>query len=1083
MSSAPDPESSLPKKLLSGPISWMARNTVASNLLMLVIIMLGIRGMFSIKQEVFPEFALDVVSVQVPYPGASPEEVEQGIVLAIEEQVRSLDGVKRVRSTAGEGVGTVAVELMLGENNDRILSDVKAAVDRITTFPEDAEKPSVTMVAGKRNVISLLFSGDQKLSALHDAAEDARRKLLEDPRVTQVEISGVPPLEVSIEVSRAQLEALGLSLDEVARQITLASLELPGGEVESSGGEFLVRVTDRKRSGAEFADIVLRSTASGGQVRLSDVAEIRDGYQDNDLQFFFAGKPAVQLIAYRVGDETPSDVAEAARALAERLRTELPSTVAVTVWKDDSIILDERIDLLMRNGALGLILVVLVLALFLDLRLAFWVALGIPLSFAGAFLLAPSFGVSINMVSLFALIVVLGLVVDDAIIVGENIYELQKKGKSRLEASVEGARQMAVPVTFAVLTSIAAFAPLLFVPGVMGKIFGIIPVVVISVLLFSLIEGFFILPAHLGHGDGNASKNPLIRGLEGIAKRTHAPVQKFVASRLERFTEGPYARFLRGLIAARYLTMSVALASMVLSIGLLAAQIVPMTFFPKLEGNSVTVTARLPYGAPGEASERVRQELRSGLDQTIAEFGEDNVTGVLTRLGQGADSDGPGGGPGGFGSHILSFTVELVSTGQRDFTTADFSDAWQSKVPPMPGVDSLTFNSAAGPGSGAAVDVQLSHPDTDVLARASGEIAELLRGYSDLKDVSNSFATGKPQLDFTLRENARTLGLSSSDIARQLRSSFYGAEALREQRGRNELRVMVRLPEAERLSEYDVEQLRIKTPMGGFVPIGSVASFTRSKAPTAIARESGQRTVNVKAELSPTAKSSQNVVKALNDEVFPEMRAKYPDLKLSMAGEQRNQMEALGSLGNNYLIALFVIYALLAIPFRSYVQPVIIMSAIPFGVVGAVMGHFVMGYKLSIISMLGIIALSGVVVNDSLVLVDAANDFRKEGLGAVDAIVKAGQRRMRPILLTSFTTFFGLMPMIWETSPQARFLIPMAISLGFGVLFATVIVLLLVPALYLIVEDLTGVLNWVVSWVAGSDRGLATPVEAELETK
>jgi len=1074
-------ESSLPKRLLSGPISWMSRNTVASNLLMAVIFLLGLRGVFNIKQEIFPDFNLDIVTVSVPYPGASPEEVEQGIVLAVEEEVRSLDGVKRVNSSAGEGVGTVSIELQLGQDNDRILNDVKASVDRITTFPEEAEKPIVTLLSNKREVVSLLFSGEQDLAALHDAAESARRKLLDDPRVTQVELAGVPPLEVSIEVSRAQLEALGLSLDDVARQITLASLELPGGEVEASGGEFLVRVTDRKRTGEDFADIVLRSTASGGQVRLSDVAVIRDGYQDNDLQFLFKGQPAVQLIAYRVGDETPSDVAQATRDLADRLVTELPDTVEVTVWKDDSIMLAERIDLLMRNGAMGLALVVLVLALFLDLRLAFWVALGIPLSFAGAFILAPIWGVSINMVSLFALIVVLGLVVDDAIVVGENIYELESRGKSRLEAAIEGGRQMAVPVTFAVLTSIAAFTPLMFVPGVMGKIFGIIPIIVISVLLFSLVEGFFILPAHLGHGGGERSKNPLVRGFDFIVDRTHAPVQKWVAHRLERFNEGPYARLLRGLIAARYVTLSVAMASMILTVGLLAAQVVPFSFFPKLEGNTINVSARLPYGAPTEATNRVRQELRAALDETITEFGEDKVTGVLARVGQGADTFGPGGGPGATGSHLLSFTVEFVSTGNRDFTTADFSNAWQAKVPPLPGIDALTFNSSSGPGGGAAVDAQLSHPDTEVLASASAEMVELLRGYSDLKDVENSFATGKPQLDFTLRDNARTLGLSSTDIARQLRSSFYGAEALREQRGRNEMKVMVRLPEHERVSEYDVEQLRIKAPTGAFVPIGSVAAFERSRAPTTIERESGQRTVNVKAELSATAKSSQNVVKALNTEVFPELRKKYPDLKVDLVGEQRSQEESMLALRDNFLIALFVIYALLAIPFRSYVQPIIIMSAIPFGIVGAVMGHFVMGFELSIISMMGIIALSGVVVNDSLVLIDAANDYRKEGLGPIDAIVKAGQRRMRPILLTSFTTFFGLMPMIWETSPQARFLIPMAISLGFGVLFATVIVLLLVPALYLIVEDLVGLFWWVVRWVGGDERG-ARAVEAQMES-
>ena len=1059
----------------TGPIAWMAKNSVASNLLMIVILVLGLLGMSRIKQEIFPEFTLDMVNVAVPYPGASPAEVEQGIILAVEEEVRGLDGVKRVYSSANEGAGVVSVELLLGADGDKVLNDVKGAVDRIATFPEDAERPTVSLASRKREVVSLIFSGDQDRRALQELAEKARRRLLESPDVTQAEVVGVPPLEVSIELSRARIEGLGLSLDDVARQVTAASLELPGGEVETRGGEFLVRVSDRKLAGDEFADIILRSTIDGAQVRLGDVATIRDAYQDTDLEYFYNGHPAVRLTAYRVGDETPAAVAAATKTLAEALATELPPTVSVEVWNDDSKMLDERIDLLIRNGRMGLVLVLLVLALFLDLRLAFWVALGIPLSFAGAFVLAPGLGVSINMVSLFALIIVLGLVVDDAIVVGENIYELTERGMGRSEAAIQGAREMAVPVTFAVLTSVAAFAPLLFVPGVMGKIFGIIPIVVISVLLFSLIEGFFILPAHLGHGEGanGARKGSLLWRLE-------AP-RRWMAGMLERFIALRYRPMLDWVIDWRHTTMAVATASLILTVGILKAQIVPFSFFPKLEGNKVSVGARLPYGAPTAATNEVRLILEDALQQTVSELSEGGakpvMKGVLMKVGEGNAAGGPGGGTAASGSHLLGVEVELVSSEERDFTSKAFTELWQSKVPPLAGVDALSFQSSSGPGAGAAVDVQLSHPDTEVLARASGEMAEILRGYTDLRDIENSYAAGKPQLDFTLLPNARTLGLTASDVARQLRAGFYGSEALREQRGRNELRVMVRLPEDERVSEFDVEQLRIKTPGGAFVPLGAVAAFTRNRAPTTIERESGQRTVNVSAELSATARSSQDVVADLKARVLPELQARYPELQLDLVGEQREQKESLSSLAGNFGIALFVIYALLAVPFRSYTQPAIIMSAIPFGIVGAVMGHLVMGFELSIISMMGIIALSGVVVNDSLVLIDAANGFRREGQDAKTAIINAGARRMRPILLTSFTTFFGLMPMIFETSPQARFLIPMAISLGFGVLFATAIVLVLVPALYIIIEEL----------VTGTQRlgrrmtGGARPVEVELE--
>ncbi len=1055
----------------SGPISWMARNPVASNLLMFVVLALGLLGLTRIKQEVFPEFSLDLVTIAVPYPGASPSEVEQGIILAVEEEVRGLDGVKRVYSSANEGAGVVSVELILGVDPDKVLNDVKSAVDRISTLPEDAERPSISLATRKREVISLVLSGDQDRRALHEVAEKARYRLLEMPDVTQAEVFGVPPLEVSIEVSRARLEGLGLSLEEIARQITAASLELPGGEVETRGGEFLVRVSDRKLDRDAFSDLILRSTAAGSEVRLGDVATIRDAYQDTDLEYFYNGHPAVKLTAYRVGDETPAGVAAAVKDVRDSMMAELPDSVELTTWKDDSKMLDERIDLLVRNGIMGLVLVVLVLALFLDLRLAFWVALGIPLSFAGAFVLAPWFGVSINMVSLFALIVVLGLVVDDAIVVGENIYELTEQGADRMDAAIQGSQEMAVPVTFAVLTSIAAFSPLLFVPGVMGKIFGIIPVVVISVLLFSLLEGFFILPAHLGHGEGGAGPR------EGsVMWRIDTP-RRWMSRVLAAFIERVYRPMMHGVIEWRYTSVAVAVVTLVLTVGVLKAQIVPFSFFPKLEGNNVAVSARLPYGAPTEATNRVRVILEDSLKETVDELSDGGtkpvLNGVLMKVGEGNAGGGPAGGSAASGSHLLGVEVELVSTEERDFTSKQFTELWQSKVPPLAGVDVLTFNSSSGPGAGAAVDIQLSHPDTEVLAQTSAEVAEMLRGYTDLRDVENTYAAGKPQLDFGLLPNARTLGLTSSDVARQLRASFFGAEALREQRGRNELRVMVRLPEDERLSEFDVEQLRIKAPTGVFVPLGSVASFERTRAPTTIERESGQRTVNVRAELSASARSSQDVVADLKAKVLPALQAKHPNLRVALVGEQREQNESLSSLGGNFGIALFVIYALLAVPFRSYTQPLIIMSAIPFGVVGAVMGHLVMGFELSIISMMGIIALAGVVVNDSLVLIDAANVFRKNGNTALDAIINAGARRMRPILLTSFTTFFGLMPMIFETSPQARFLIPMAISLGFGVLFATIIVLVLVPALYMILDEAVGGLAGLTRWARGA------PAESE----
>ncbi len=1053
-----EPTSDARRKVpLHGPLAFMAQHSVAANLAMFIVIVAGLLAAFGSKQEVFPEFDLDMVTVTVPYPGASPEEVEQGIVLATEEAVRGLDGVKRVTSTAAEGAGAITIELELGSDANAVLADVKNAIDRITTYPEDAEEPTVSVATRKRAVISLIVSGDQSLRSLHGLAERARADLLQSPEITQVEISGVPPLEISVEVGRDDLEAYGLTLDQVAQAIRAASVELPGGGIDTRGGEILLRVADRRVSVDEFANIVLRGTAAGHEIRLGDIATIKDGYEDTDEAYYFNGKRAVSVTAYRVGDETPTRVADAVKAYAEKLQAELEGTVEVTPWKDDSILLRERIDLLGRNAFFGFFLVLMVLALFLQRRLAGWVALGVPVSFLGALLVMGPLGASINMVTLFALIVTLGIVVDDAIVVSENIHARRKQGMGALEAAVVGTREMAMPVTFSVLTTIAAFAPLLFVPGVLGKIFRLIPLVVIAVLLFSLLESFFVLPAHLAHSEEGKKSKGLGSMLTLPFRFLFGPLfllvdwmQVHVSAWLERFTMRRYRPFLGLVLRWRGVTLAFSVASLVVVGAMVAAGLVPFSFFPKLEGNDVSAGARLPYGTPIERTMEVRAALEAAARKAIAESGGDGVVrGMFTKVGEGRAS-GHGAAPSG--SHLVSVEVNLVPGAERDFTSIDFEQRWRAALPDIPGVETLTIGGGSGPSAGKAVDVQLSHTDTEVLAKASAELAEELTRYSTTANIENGYAAGKTRFDFSLLPEGYSLGLTSNHVARALRASFYGEQALREQRGRNEVRVMVRLPEEERSSEFDIDELIIGTPSGGFVPLSSVATFKRSRAPTEIRRESGRRIVNVSAELGAGAESSRSVLESLTNDVFPRLKERYPELGLDLVGQQRERDESLSSLGPMYLLAMFGIFALLAIPFRSYLQPMIVMSAIPFGVLGAVLGHMIMGYGLSFISILGIVALSGVVVNDSLVLVDAVNRNRRAGMSVYDALIAGATVRLRPILLTSLTTFFGLIPMIFETSRQAQFLIPMAISLGFGVLFATLVVLVVVPCLYFVVE-------------------------------
>lgn len=1034
----------------TGAIAWMANNPIAANLMTVFLLVAGLISVLRMKQEVFPEFTLDMVNVSVAYPGASPAEVEQGIVLALEEAIRGVDGVKKVTSRAQEGVGVVTAEILLGAKPDKVLADIKNEVDRVRTLPLDAEDPQVSLATRKQRVVTLVLSGDTDRHTLHDLAEHARDELLIRKAATQVSVGGLPPLEIAVEVPRDALAAYGLTLNDVAAQIGAASLEVPGGAIDARGGELLVRVADRSRTGADFADIILRGARNGAEVRLGDVARITDGFADDDQSTWFGGKPAALVDIFRVGEETPTQIAEGVKAYAAELEAELPDGVHATIWDDDSELLRARIDLITHDLWTGLVLLFIALALFLDLRLAFWVAWGIPTAVAAAFILMPYFGISINMVSLFALLITLGILVDDAIVVAESFYEKWSKGVPPMQAAVEGAQELAVPVTFGVTSVLAAFTPLLFVPGTTGKIFGIIPIVVMTTIVLSLAECFFLLVAHLSHLSSSR------RGPVGLLVRATDPVRNFLSDGLARLTQGPYDTLVRFVIEWRYLAVAASMGLFFITVAYVAAGLIPFSFMPRIESDLVRATARLPYGVAIEQTEQVRAVLEASLTQALEETDATNeVRGVLTLVGQGITMGGPGGGgPRPSGSHLLTIEVDLLPGDVRKVSSKAVEIAWQRLTPPIAGLESLTFTADMAPGGGAALDVQLSHADTEILATASRDLTEQVRGYAGLKNVDNTFASGKPQLDFHLEPNARTLGLTAFELARQVRASFFGAEAIREQRGREEIKVMVRLPKEQRISEYDLDQLDVRTPTGGWVPLGAVSSYERGRAASTIARENGRRVVDVTAELGPGAKSAQPFLDSLETEVLPALTAKYPGLTARFAGQRENQNEALANLGANFRYTLIAIFAMLAIPFRSYIQPIIVMFAIPMGFVGAIGGHLLHGFELSIISMMGIIAASGVVVNDSIVMIDAVNGFRDdEGLSPLEAVVAAGKRRMRPILLNSFTNYAGLASIIFEKSTQARFLIPMAISLAYGVVFTTFIALVVVPALYMIVED------------------------------
>jgi multidrug efflux pump subunit AcrB len=1031
------------------PMRWMAKNHVAANLLMIALILGGLLAGRAIKVEVFPETDLDMVTISVVYPGAGPSEVEEGIIQPIEEAIQGQEGVKRVLSTANEGMGTVTVEVVEGEDVDLVLQDIKAAVDRIVTFPNQAERPVVKKVIRKRSVISVMVHGDVDTWTLRQQAEDFRDRVLALPDVTLAELSGVPPYEISIEVSEETLRRYDLTLDKVAAAVRATSLDLPAGSVKTRGGEILLRTKERRYHAREYEDVVVVSKPDGTMVKLGEIATIKDTFQETDERAFLGGRPAAMIEVFRVGDQTPTQVATAVKDLVRQRGAELPKKVQLAVWSDRSEILQSRLNLLLRNAAMGLVLVVVVLGLFLQVRLAFWVTLGIPISVIGALALMPWTDVSINMLSLFAFILVLGIVVDDAIVVGENTFTHRFTGKSMEQAAPDGAVEVARPVVFSVLTTVAAFAPLLFVSGIMGKIMRNVPIIVISVLTISLVESLFVLPAHLSRCRAKTPDEPV-----GRLGRMHRRFGELV----QRFIQGTYTRQLERAVRYRYVTLALAIALMLVAVGLFKGGFIRNIMMPEIEGDVVHARVTMPFGTPPEQTERHLRRMLAAAEGLIREYdgrmpkGRSIARNVFMYIGGHMQR---GGVISSGGAHLGEVAVYLQESDKRNVDSEPFAVRWREAVGEIPGAEAVSF-SARMMELGEAVDVQLAHNDFGVLEAAAGRIKEALRGYRGLSDITDSYEEGKRELKLTLRPEARALGITQQALASQVRGAFYGAEALRILRGRNELKVMVRYPSAERRSLADVHEMRLRTPGGGEIPFAQAAFVEDGRGYSFINRNDRRRVINVTAKADLKVANADAILKQLGEGLLPQLQADYPGLTYDMEGQQRERRESMQSLMWGFVVALLMIYVMLAVPFRSYSQPFLVMSAIPFGIIGAVLGHLLLGFNMSLLSWMGVVALSGVVINDSLVMIDFINRLRAQGVPARQAVIDGARRRFRPIVLTTLTTFFALVPMLAETSVQARFLVPMAVSLACGVLFGTQIILMLVPALYMILEDVRG---------------------------
>jgi multidrug efflux pump subunit AcrB len=1032
------------KKILTA----FAANTVFANIVLVMIFMGGGLALHSMLRESFPQFSLDMITVTVSYPGADPEEVEEGIVLKIEEALEGVEGIKQYTTRSSENVGTATIEVREGADVGKVLDDVKARIDAISTFPLDAEKPVVTELLMRDSVMLLALSGKLSEKQLKTFADQVRDEIRLLDGISQVEVFGARDYEISIEVSEEQLRRYGITFAQVAQAVRRSSVNLHGGTIRTRGEEIRVRTVGRKYTGGELAKIVVLAGPAGDLVTLDRLATIRDGFTEDPINAVIDGVPAVFVMVFKTAEE---DALHISNTVADYLRIkaqQLPPGVHLYDFYDNTEALRARISLLSRNGILGMGLVFFLLWLFMDLRLSFWGGMGIPISLAGSLFILWTMGETINMVSLFGFIMVLGIVVDDAIVVGEAIYVHRKMGKPPLAAAVDGVSEVATPVFAAVITTVVAFIPLAYVGGIMGKFIAILPTVVISCLLISLLECLFLLPAHLSHlpdlNNPKPVRNPVGRLLAGL--------QRFMQDGLERFVEKHYLPFLDRVLNWRYVSLAVALTTLLLTLGLVKGGLVKFQVFPKIDGFVITSTVEFPDGTPPEVTRAALEKIEQGFlrvaERMPTASGDPMIKKRLVLVGQTLSNT-----MGRKGPNLGSVQFILLESEKRGIHSNDLLVEWEREVGDIAGARSVTFEGlSAGPG-GAEIEIWLQGRKMDDILAAAREVKEKLHSFDGVIQIRSDFSPGKNELRLRLKPEARSLGLTVDDLARQVNAGFYGREAFRVQRGRDDIRVKVRYTREERASLADFKQMRIRTPAGREVPLYSVAEVESGPGYATIVRTDGLRRVAVTADVDSKRANAQEVFADLSSGFFAELENRYPGLHISMQGSKKNMRESFTSLKVTFPLAVLGIFVIVATIFRSYVQPLVILFTVPFGIIGAIIGHLLLGYSLSMMSMFGMVALTGVVVNDAIVLIERINENLAGGMKFFEAVKQGGARRFRAILLTSLSTVGGLAPLILETDMQARFLIPMALSLAAGVTFATILTLVLIPSLLAIVND------------------------------
>jgi multidrug efflux pump subunit AcrB len=1015
-----------------GIISWFARNHVAANLLMFVIILTGIFSALTIRTQLMPDIQLDRINIDVAFPGASPGEVESGVVTRIEEAVRNIEGIADMRSFSNPSFGSVRLDVETSYDALAIMDEVKMAVDRISNLPGSIENPVIYRLLPQPRAINVQVYGDLDEVSMKGLASTIQDEILSLPSVTKADIQGARPYEISIELEESRLRQYGLSLNDVALAVRRSSLDLPAGSIRSDSGDILLRAQGQAYRKADFERIVLIHKSDGTRLTLGDIAKITDGFEEVRFYSMFNGKPSIGISVSAVGDQNQIDISNEVTDYVEKRAKTLPAGISIESWGNSTTYLSESINIMVSNMAMGILLVLIVLGIFLRLQLAFWVMLGMPIAFLGAFALLPLADGSLNLLSLFGFILVLGIVVDDAIIIGESVQTATEREGHSLDTVIRGAKRVAIPATFGVLTTVATFVPFMTVPGGFGALPAAIGSVVILCLLFSIVESKLILPAHL------ASMKPL-------PPSNNSPLRRFqdrFAEGLKVFIEQKYRPLLIKSIKARYTTLAIFVGMLILAVGFVLGPYVKTVFFPNMSTDFIMAQVEMVDGTSPAQIVKVVETLNNSLVEINDEQPDDDK--FLKNMA----------------AYVFStkgnVVAELQPVDSLSQTPEQIATNWRERVGELSGVKAIAITGAQkSHGFSKDISFKLVSPNIKELEAAAELMHQHLRSYEGVYDIENSNTGSIPEINLTIKPSAEALGLALTDLAGQVRAAFYGVEAQRLQRGREEVKVMVRYPREERESMGNLESMYIRTADGDEVPFSAVAELESRVSPSTIRRTWGKRAIIISADINRTITQPGKIVTDVTTGEFATQLAQlHPDVRIELGGASLEEEDLIQRMILTTALALFGIYALMAIPLKSYLQPLIIMGVIPFGMIGALIGHIIVGIPFSALSVYGIIALAGVVVNDSIILVDFVNKSVADGMDIVEASINAGTQRFRAIMLTSLTTFFGLLPILTETSLAAQMVIPMAVSLGFGILFATVITLILIPCLYVILNDI-----------------------------